>query len=160
MKNYRQNILQNFLALLLFTLVMTAIPTSASAANTATLELANNRSEAVYVAVRSWDASRNTNYTKGWFLVNPNASTRVTIENYGDWEQVLWLYGVSKNNVWQGDPNANLSDPDLSALVNTSIEFQYWGHGGQYATQKGWQTVYFFSIKENGSHGNFIYSFE
>lgn len=40
----------------------------------------------------------------------------------------FWLYGVSKNNVWQGDPNANLSDPDLSALVNTSIEFQYWGH--------------------------------
>lgn len=160
MKNYRQNIMQSFLGLLLLTLIMVAIPALASAANTATLELTNNRSEAVYVAVQSWDANRNTNYTKGWFTVKPNASTRVTIENYGDWEQVLWLYALSKNDVWQGDPNANLSDPDLSAPVNTSIKFQYWGQGGQYATQKGWQTVYFFSIKENGAHGNFAFSFE
>ncbi|HWR37866.1 MAG TPA: hypothetical protein VN611_00065, partial [Patescibacteria group bacterium] len=140
---------------------MAATPAPSSAANTAaTLELANNRSEAVYVAVQNWDANRNTNYMKGWFLVKPNASTRVTIENYGDWEQVLWLYAVSQNNVWQGDPNANLSDPDLSALVNTSINFQYWGHGEQYVNQQDWKTVYLFSIKENGAHGNFICSFE
>jgi len=160
MKNYRPDIMRILLGLLLLTLVMVTVPNPASAANTATLELINNRPEIVYVTFHGWDANRNTDYTKGWFIINPNSSTTITIEHYGDWEQVLGLYAISNNCVWQGDPNANLSDPDISSPVNTSSNFQYWGKGGEYVSTKDWTTVYFFSIKENGAHGQFSYSFE
>ncbi|MBP2664883.1 MAG: hypothetical protein H6Q71_2831, partial [Firmicutes bacterium] len=49
MKNYRQDIMRILLGLILLTLVMVTVPNPASAANTATLELINNRPEIVYV---------------------------------------------------------------------------------------------------------------
>lgn len=158
MKKYRQSIVRIFLGVFLCTLMLTTVPPQALAA-VATLELINNQPETVKVAFSSWDADQNQSYTKGWITLKPNTTTTITIEHYGDWEQVLWLYATSHSRVWQGDPNANLSDPDIWIAVNTINNFQYWGPGGNYTNQNGWETVYGFSIRENGTHGSFSYTF-
>ena len=49
MKNYRPDIMRILLGLLLLTLVIVTVPNPASAADTATLELINNRPEIVYL---------------------------------------------------------------------------------------------------------------
>lgn len=159
MKKYRQSRVKSFLGMLLVALLVTAVSSQALAA-AATLELINKQSETVKVAFSNWDAAQNTDHMQGWITLKPNTTTMITIEHYGDWEQVLWLYATSRTRVWQGDPNANLSDPDISLVVNTSKNFEYWGKGGKYLNQKGWESVYGFSIKENGSHGSFSYTFE
>ncbi len=159
MKPYREQILRVFLSCFLFTLLMIALPPKALAS--ATLELINNRSETVKVALRTWDVDQNTNFTQGWITINPHTTNTITIEHRGDWQQVLWLYAFSKTMVWQGDPNTNLSDPDISAQINTLTKFQYWGKSVNYPPQqKGWKTVYFFFIEENGSHDSFTYTFD
>ena len=139
--------------------LLVALPAQGLAA-AASLELINNSEETVRVAYTGWDAARNTDWTRGWVVLKPQTAVTVTIDNYGHWEQVLWLYAFSRSRVWQGDPTANLSDPDLSFFVNLAMNFQYYGKGGQYAGQKGWAEVTFFSIAENGAHGQFTYTFE
>ncbi len=48
---------------------------------------------------------------------------------------------------------------DISIPVNTINNFQYWGLGGNCTNQNGWETVCGFSIRENGTHGSFSYTF-
>lgn len=160
MSDWQRCLGRGFCGFFLVIALMAVLPPAQGLAATASLELINNREETVRVAYTGWDAVRNTDWTKGWVILKPQMTVTVTIDNYGHWEQVLWLYAFSKSHVWQGDPNANLSDPDLSFFVNRSVHFQYEGKGGQYAGKKGWGEVTFFSVPENGTHGQFTYTFE
>ena len=159
MRDWQRCLARSLCGVLLVIALLAALPAQGLAA-AASLELINNSEETVRVAYTGWDAARNTDWTRGWVVLKPQTAVTVTIDNYGHWEQVLWLYAFSKSRAWQGDPNANLSDPDLSFFVNRSVHFQYEGKGGQYVGKKGWAEVTFFSIPENGAHGQFTYTFE
>ncbi len=159
MRDWQRCLVRSFCGMFLIMALLAALPTQGVVA-AASLELINNKEETLRVTYTAWDAVRNTDSTKGWVVLKPYSSATVTIDQYGSWEQVLWLYAFSRSRVWQGDPTANLSDPDRSFFVNPAINFQYYGKGGQYAGQKGWEEVTFFSIAENGAHGQFTYTFE
>lgn len=154
MKKYRK--MMNCLLAGVFALLL-AFPGQAQAA--AKLELVNRRAEPVMAVYRTWDAAKNTNFTQGWIALKPDTSVVITLEHYGDWEQVIWLFAISPTKIWQGDPNENLSDPDISLPVNSKSDFQYWGKEGSDSEQKDWERVYCFAIPEK-SRASFSYTFE
>ncbi len=125
----------------------------------AKLELVNRRAEPVLAAYSTWDAVKNTDFTQGWIALKPEEKVVITLENHGDWEQVVWLFAISPTKIWQGDPNANLSDPDISLPVNTNGDFKYWGKSASVSEQKDWETVYWFAVPES-SRASFSYTFE
>lgn len=157
MQGYIQAKLRIFIGLLLLVLVTAAVPPQALAAPS--LTLINDRAETVRVALKTWDADRNTSHLRGWFAVKPNSTTTFTIDHYPSYSEVVWLYASSGTRVWEG-----VSDPETKEflakdLVNTDRDFQYWGDDVKYRGKKGWNGVYFFHIGKN-EDGNFTHIFD
>lgn len=140
-----------FLIMLLFS--------SGHAQAAAKLELVNLRSEPVMSVYRTWDADKNTDFTQGWITINPDSTVIITLENYGDWEQVVWLFAISPTKIWQGDPSTNLSDPDISFMVNNKGDFKYWDKKVAVSRPQDWEMVVAFAIKER-ARASFRYTFE
>lgn len=146
------------LGLLLATLMA---PPQALAAPKLILNLTNNRSEMVWVAISSWDFDKNVSHTRGWYGVKPNGNLAIPVGPKLDYPQSIHLYAKSNTRVWEGTM-AELGECDdrvIQAGVRMNTKFECWDNGGWQPSWKDWKWCIFLTVTTD-ENGNLTYTFD